>query len=442
MKKSLIALAALSAFATAAQAQSSVSVYGAIDMGYTSNETDFTDTGTQNLNNRAKMRDAKSSGLNLSSPLTSSRLGFRGTEDLGGGLSANFNLEYGFDGNGSLTTLNTSPNAGVRTAIAGLSSKTMGTFNIGKQLTGIHGTIAGYNPLAGNNMVGDVLYSTAFRAHSVSNLAANGTTTSGVAGTAVLQNPLIAATATAAVGDDLRDAIRMNNSISYVTPAFNGITARVDYANDKRNQNAETAGTASTGVTAVTEISTKHQGLTVNYAGGPLRVAVSTHTAKGDSNLGAIGDLESKYNAVSAAYQLTPAISLQASYADAEHKEAGAVTNETKGYRLGANYNVGKWVLAAQYGTGDVSTPTADVATGSASTTYGLATAADRTAYQLAAIYNLSKRTNLYVAYGTQEQKITSANARSTTTTADDRATAAGDKRKDTQMAIGLRHSF
>jgi predicted porin len=38
MKKSLIALAALSAFATAAQAQSSVTVYGLIDIGYAASE--------------------------------------------------------------------------------------------------------------------------------------------------------------------------------------------------------------------------------------------------------------------------------------------------------------------------------------------------------------------------------------------------------------------
>jgi predicted porin len=279
MKKSLIALAAMSAFATAAQAQSSVTIYGSIDMGYTSNETDWSDaaSGATRNTNYAAMKDTKTSGFNQSSPLTSSRLGFRGTEDLGGGLAANFNLEYGFDGNGALTTTNATPNSGVRTAIVGLSDKAMGSINIGRQLSGVHGTVTGFNPLAGNNMVGDILYSTAFRAHAVSNVRANGTTTSGAAGAAGT-NPFLASTATPAVGDDLRDATRLNNSISYVTPAFSGFTARVDYANDKRN----TAAGAT--LTDATQVTAKHQGLTVNYAGGPVRLAVSTHTVKTDTS--------------------------------------------------------------------------------------------------------------------------------------------------------------
>ncbi len=81
MKKSLIALAALATVATAAQAQSSVSVYGIIDSGYLRFKSD---------------NDAGAIQQVASGALSTSRLGFKGTEDLGGGLKANFTLENQF----------------------------------------------------------------------------------------------------------------------------------------------------------------------------------------------------------------------------------------------------------------------------------------------------------------------------------------------------------
>ena len=81
MKKSLIALAALATVATAAQAQSSVSVYGIIDSGYLRFKSDADAGAIQQVTSGA---------------LSTSRLGFKGTEDLGGGLKANFTLENQF----------------------------------------------------------------------------------------------------------------------------------------------------------------------------------------------------------------------------------------------------------------------------------------------------------------------------------------------------------
>lgn len=77
MKKSLIALAVLASVAGVAQAQSSVSVYGVVDAVL------HKDKGVP-----AKLTSGGVSG---------SRLGFKGTEDLGGGLKANFLLEHGFN---------------------------------------------------------------------------------------------------------------------------------------------------------------------------------------------------------------------------------------------------------------------------------------------------------------------------------------------------------
>jgi len=77
MKKSLLALAALTAFAGVASAQSSVTLFGIVD---------------------AAARDTKNGSAGSIKSLVSgggatSRLGFRGIEDLGGGLRAGFWLE-------------------------------------------------------------------------------------------------------------------------------------------------------------------------------------------------------------------------------------------------------------------------------------------------------------------------------------------------------------
>ncbi|MCU0968456.1 MAG: porin, partial [Rubrivivax sp.] len=76
MKKSLIALAALGAFAGSAMAQSSVTLFGVVDVA-----------GTYIDN------DVDSKYLLAQSGNSSSRIGFRGVEDLGGGLRAGFWLE-------------------------------------------------------------------------------------------------------------------------------------------------------------------------------------------------------------------------------------------------------------------------------------------------------------------------------------------------------------
>ena len=92
MKKSLIALAVLGSLAGVASAQSSVTVYGIIDLGISKLNTGTTPVTSLNAN----------AGL-IGNPgqwtmraNTSSRLGFRGTEDLGGGMKANFLIEHRF----------------------------------------------------------------------------------------------------------------------------------------------------------------------------------------------------------------------------------------------------------------------------------------------------------------------------------------------------------
>ncbi|HDR8908134.1 TPA: porin [Burkholderia multivorans] len=114
MKKSLLALVALGAFAGAAHAQSSVTLYGIIDEGFI-------------FNNNAKGQHlyGLSSGV-----MQGSRFGLRGTEDLGGGLKAIFTLENGFDVNSG--RLGQGGLMFGRQAYVGLSSP-YGTVTLGRQ---------------------------------------------------------------------------------------------------------------------------------------------------------------------------------------------------------------------------------------------------------------------------------------------------------------------
>src|SRR5215472_696059 len=80
MKKTLMVAALTGVFASAAHAQSSVTLYGLIDAGI---------TYTNNQGGHSAVQAT-------SGTVNGSRWGLRGAEDLGGGLKAIFTLENGF----------------------------------------------------------------------------------------------------------------------------------------------------------------------------------------------------------------------------------------------------------------------------------------------------------------------------------------------------------
>lgn len=93
MKKTLIALAVLGAAAGVAHAQSNVTIYGIVDTGYIYESGRDVRMG-ENVNNR---------------------IGFRGSEDLGGGLKATFELEKRFDlYDGTISNTNTANYKGTK----------------------------------------------------------------------------------------------------------------------------------------------------------------------------------------------------------------------------------------------------------------------------------------------------------------------------------------
>ena len=116
MMKPVLALAALTAFVPLCHAQSAsnVTIYGVVDAGVS-----FIDNGAATKSNSVVL----SSGV-----LTASLFGFRGVEDLGGGLKAKFQLEAGFDvDTGAMKTYAGNPSSATPTAPGGAAVN--GLFN-------------------------------------------------------------------------------------------------------------------------------------------------------------------------------------------------------------------------------------------------------------------------------------------------------------------------
>jgi len=236
MKKSLIALAVLAA-AGAASAQSSVTLFGVVD------------ATLQHVDNRngPKVTRLTNSGYN------SSRLGFRGTEDLGGGMSASFWLEAGLandDGQGVATNANnqavgafnavTGANAPVRAGTQGLTFNRRSTVS----LAGGFGEIRlgrDYTPQFWNLTVFDPFG------------------TNGAGTTQTLSSIITGVT-----------AVRASNSIGYFLPArLGGFYGQVQYY---LGENVR-GGTAAQ---QLVEDDGRGLGVRLGYAAGPFNVAVAT----------------------------------------------------------------------------------------------------------------------------------------------------------------------
>jgi predicted porin len=126
MKKSLLALTVFGTFAGTASAQTNVTVYGLIDMGLTRENN--------GVNSVTRMDSGNFYG---------SRVGLKGTEDLGGGLSASFQLENGFNADNG--TLGQGGLLFGRQAWVGLNGG-FGSVKFGRQYTPIYNALDTIDP--------------------------------------------------------------------------------------------------------------------------------------------------------------------------------------------------------------------------------------------------------------------------------------------------------
>jgi predicted porin len=199
MKKSLIALAALASIAGSVQAQSSVTLYGIIDMNVGTSKSEST-TAKQTIFNSSE------------SAIATSRLGFKGVEDLGGGLKLAFTLE------GCLNPNNGTAGTGVTDSATAATTTTNRLFNREAQveLSGAFGAVRfGTTDLLATNNIMDGLINV---------------------------NGNISNNATTDVGADANQVIR------YTSPKFNGLSVEVGYAGNQASVNDATTTGSFAGV--------------------------------------------------------------------------------------------------------------------------------------------------------------------------------------------------
>ncbi|WP_306396045.1 porin [Telluria beijingensis] len=136
MSKKFLVLVGGAILASSAAAQSNVTVYGLMDAGIVRESGGAAGSVTQ-----------VGSGI-----AGGSRLGFRGAEDLGNGVSANFVLEMGIN-----IDTGASAQGGTtfgRQAHVGLTKKGLGSVTLGRQYTPIFNTINALDPFGGVSMAG------------------------------------------------------------------------------------------------------------------------------------------------------------------------------------------------------------------------------------------------------------------------------------------------
>ena len=346
MKKSLVALAAL-AVAGIASAQSSVTLFGVVDAGVRYTETKVNGVQTKNW-------QLASGGI------TTSRLGFRGTEDLGGGLAASFWLEAGYNadtglGNGGRgdAAADSGFNFNRRSTVS--LSGGFGEIRLGRDFNVTYLNDTNFDPFATTGLGGSLLDATR-------------------AGYTLTGNPL---------ANNLY--VRTNNAVSYFLPSnLGGFYGQVQYA---FGEQPKTDGFA-------TNNSNRNIGGRFGYANGPLDVAV----AYGQTDLGAATGA-----GLALANRDTTSVkelNLGASYDFGVAKAFGEVmrtkidndlvvlnnNNNAYGFLLGATAPVGPGLVRLAYSQVKYSSDLAG---------------ADPLSRKLAVgyIHNLSKRTALYTNY-------------------------------------------
>lgn len=233
MKKTLAAVAVLGAFAGSALA-ANVTLYGIVDTGLVYQHSD---SSKFNLNGQAFGDDSRDSFSMKSGFVSGSRFGFKGTEDLGNGVTVGFVLENGFSSDtGALgqgdRMFGRESQVFVRTSFGELSMGRVGNLNSGNGTYGLTGAISPFGTTWGE-------YS-------------------------------------AAPNNVMTGFDRYDNTITYKSPTFAGLNVYLQYSMDTDSK-AKNDGT-NHGEENKSSVD-RYYALGVTYANGPLSlVAVIDQT--------------------------------------------------------------------------------------------------------------------------------------------------------------------
>ncbi len=363
MKKSLIALAVAGAFAAPAfAATSNVDVYGTIRMSVDHNDVKATDRDAWSINDRI------------------SRIGFKGSEDLGGGLKAVWQIEQQMQITDPKTdasdTVASTANAGAGTAFGGANLR-----NTFVGLAGGFGTV----------LVGR--HDTPYKLGGSADLFADTAADSQRAGAAGI------------IGRNGFDT-RANGTVAYVSPDWSGFHFAAAVIPGE-----EAGGTAATNDANGLMDSYSLVGV---YANGPLKMTLGYERLGADALNVADSKHATKFNI---GYKIGD---IGLGYTIERSKDGTAAGNNTDtGHLASISYGMGPITLMGQYG--QFNNKEANVALAGIQN--------DMTRWTVGAAYALSKRTNAYAAYNIDDMKNTD-------------ATATGQTADAKTLTIGVNHSF
>lgn len=346
MKKGIVALAVLGAFSGAALAQSSVTLYGILDVNYMWEEKPTTVSGRVQQESVSAINGGHQAG---------NRWGLRGSEDLGGGWKAIFTLENGFDIDRG--TLAQGGRLFGRQAWVGLSSG-MGDLVAGRIATFSSGT-------GSFDMFSRVdPFSTGF-------------------GLASLGQTFYSA-----------NALRLDNTVAYRTPVWAGFQGGVAYST--RVDGAEVAPSGQ---------NTSAFASGANFSYGPF-YAVLTYDVVDFGDTIAGGANDQKHLQIGATFDLGP-VRLHGGYANQSDVRGVAVGGgagvfavlpagfsfDSDSWMLGVTWKIGAFELLGSYQALDADSRTIA----------GVNYEPDYSIWAVGGKYNLSRRTNLYASYASRD---------------------------------------
>ena len=368
MKKTLVALAAL-ATVGAAFAQSTVTLYGKIDFEVVSKRANA--AGAASVNPGLQVNSAGLSG---------SRWGMKGSEDLGGGLSAIFDLQGGFtvDNGGTAQCGGGSVVNAAACGLAGPNGTNPASRIFGRQAyAGLKG---GFGQVSAGRQYGP--YDNAFGV-----VDGQGYTSNSAMGAVWNGYAAPGQTAVAHADGSAGGTGRIDNQLTYFTPALGGFNAQVSWA----------PGENKTPVLRASSIASVGLG----YGNGPINVQYAFESQRpqvGPSMTGWI--LGGSYD-----------LGVARPYIAYGRGDFG--TKEDRKWSLGVSAPVGPVTLSAGY----AKTSTTAAPGAASSDTHG---------FGGQAVYALSKRTNVYTEF----------------LSASTRAAGAAVRGKASQFGVGMRHDF
>jgi len=299
MKKSLVAVALLGGFAAVAQAQTAVQIYGTID----ANLIKRTDQ-TLSISKRA-----------------SNTLGFKGTEDLGNGLKALFQIEMRYEPDTGTVENNTRPLFQGQTRV-GLQGD-FGMIRLGRGLTPFQEVVGSFEPWHG-------LPSPAGFYTDISIAGFNST-------------PLDQGSNPAGAGQSNN---RVSNAVFYNSPVVSGFQLNASWATKE----------GAAGGAAITGLATPGT-FAASYASGaqgsvnPFSVAATYNNGPAAAMLAYERNaIESKVWSVAGSFAVTPELKLMGTYTRQNQEHTNTQRPTIKGAELGATYAMGPGKVLAGYG--------------------------------------------------------------------------------------------